>query len=66
MTLLLGLPRQNKNRMTMKKNYFKPEVLSMNVVVEAMIATSVGSSNKPITPFSNESRGEWGNVWGDK
>ena len=50
----------------MKKNYSKPEVLSMNVVVEAMIASSIGSGNKPITPLSNESRGEWGNVWGDK
>ena len=54
----------------MKKNYLKPEVVSLTVVCDSMIATS-GNINQPGTqpPFinkSNESRGEWGNVWGDK
>ena len=56
----------------MKKNYFKPEVVSVNVVVEAMIATSngrpeeggsIGGGSLPPIP-ANERRGEWGNVWG--
>lgn len=56
--------------MNMKKNYLKPEVVSMNVVVEAMIASSpengghIGGGNLPPIP-ADERRGEWGNVWGD-
>ena len=57
----------------MKKIYLKPEVVSMNVSVEAMIATSGGSQGTinpgggvvgPPTKNSDGSRGEWGNVWG--
>ena len=57
----------------MKKIYLKPEVVSMNVAVEAMIATSGGSQGTinpggsvvgPPTKNSDASRGEWGNVWG--
>ena len=57
--------------MFMKKVYLKPEVVSLTVVCDSMIATSGGNINQPgtVPPFinkSNESRGEWGNVWGNK
>ena len=55
----------------MKKVYLKPEVVSLTVVCDSMIATSGGNINQSgtVPPFinkSNESRGEWGNVWGNK
>lgn len=49
----------------MKKNYSKPEAISLNVLCESLIAmsgTDVG--NQPVIPTSNKSRGEWGDIWG--
>ena len=74
MTLLWVKPGRIKKQITMKKIYLKPEVVSMNVAVEAiMIGTSGGSQGiinpggnvvGPPTKNSDASRGEWGNVWG--
>lgn len=50
----------------MKKIYLKPEVVSMNVVVEAMIASSsevIPDEGGPGDFGANKHRGEWGNVW---
>ena len=67
MNLLVANAKAEKNKMIMKKNYFKPEVVSLTVVCDSMIAASDGNINQHGTkpPFvgSNESRGEWGNVW---
>ncbi len=52
----------------MKKEYFKPEITEMNLVGGAVMnSTSKLPVNPDITekPLSNESRGEWGNVWGN-
>ena len=52
----------------MKKEYFKPEVQTIELET-SVLATSGkpeiggGGANKPITPLSNNNRGEWGNVW---
>ena len=50
--------------MIMKKNYFKPEAVVVDVVIEnIMLDSSV--TDKPQAPGeANTSRGEWGNVWG--
>ena len=54
----------------MKKNYLKPEVISLNVLCENIIATSpggttVGGGADPDEEAGvNRGRGEWGNVWG--
>ena len=57
--------------MIMKKNYFKPETVMVDLVLCNIIATSgntnVGGGNAG-SGFPNESkgsRGEWGNVWGN-
>lgn len=55
----------------MKKNYFKPEAELVAVRIDTVMQSASGNINPPGTkpPFinkSNESRGEWGNVWGDK
>lgn len=51
----------------MKKDYLKPEMISMEIVTNEIIATSPGNTI-PVTPevkpsAADESRGEWGNVW---
>ena len=53
----------------MKKNYFKPETVMVDVVLSNMIATSgnttVGGSAGSGDPEQVKgNRGEWGNVWG--
>ena len=53
----------------MKKNYLKPEVISLNVLCENIIATSLGPGYEGgeggEDDFgANRGRGEWGNVWG--
>ena len=53
----------------MKKIYLKPEMISLNVVSESIIATSGGSdTDVPVGGWgdadANKHRGEWGNVWG--
>ena len=50
----------------MKKDYLKPEIISVDVVTENFLASSDntipgGSGN--VIPKSGESRGEWGSVW---
>lgn len=64
--------------MNMKKNYLKPELEVINVAPGCIMNnTSLGDVNdnlgdsgyvpgggRPIGGKSNESRGEWGNVWG--
>ncbi len=49
--------------MIMKKTYLKPVVLSMDVVVESMIATS--GELKPGKPGrgAKEQQGDWDNIW---
>ena len=55
-----------KKRRKMKKQYSKPEAVSVNFVVSNFLATS---GNKiPVTPevkpsAAGSSRGEWGNLW---
>ena len=54
----------------MKKNYLKPEIFSLNVFCDAIIAQSNGGTDTDIPEIeggeglSNRHRGEWGNVWG--
>ncbi len=54
----------------MKKNYFKPETVMVDVVLSNMIATSgnttvEGGTAGPGDPEEAKGhRGEWGNVWG--
>ena len=54
----------------MKKNYLKPESISLNVLCENVILSNSngndndifgGGDDKPLD--ANESRGEWKNVW---
>ena len=53
----------------MKKNYFKPETVMVDVVLCNMIATSGnttvggGSASSGDPEESKGHRGEWGNVW---
>ena len=57
----------------MKKNYLKPEIFSLNVFCDAMLAQSHGGAGGTIKPGTgaeeeggfnaNKNRGEWGNVW---
>ena len=53
--------------MIMKKNYFKPEVVVVNVVIDnimQMTSTPVGGdADSGFPKESKGSRGEWGNVW---
>ena len=55
--------------MIMKKNYFKPEVVVVDVVIDnIMQSTSVpvgGDAGSGFPEESKGSRGEWGNVWGN-
>ena len=51
----------------MKKDYLRPEIVSVDMVTECFLATS--GNTIPTTPEvkpsgSGESRGEWGDVWG--
>ena len=58
----------------MKKTYLKPEIFSLNVFCDAMLAQSDGGDGGTIKPGTgpdtegefnaNKNRGEWGNVWG--
>ena len=57
----------------MKKTYLKPEIFSLNVFCDAMLAQSNGDGgtvNPDTDPDTeggfnaNKNRGEWGNVWG--
>ena len=48
----------------MKKNYFKPEVDVVDIVINSMILNNSipeGEDDKPNE--TNKHRGEWGNVW---
>ena len=52
--------------MIMKKEYFKPEILEVNVIANNMLANSVGIKDETTGPKdTNTNRGEWGNVWGN-
>ena len=52
--------------MIMKKEYFKPEILEVNVIANNMLANSAGFNDKPTGPKdTNTNRGDWGNVWGN-
>lgn len=53
----------------MKKDYLKPEAEMLDIVTSVYIAetsNNIGEGNpeEPTIPLSNNSRGEWGNVWG--
>ena len=53
----------------MKKNYFKPEVESVNIALGNIIATSGnttvggGSAGSNNPPEIGAGRGEWGDFW---
>ena len=54
----------------MKKNYFKPEVESVNIALGNIIATSGNTTVDPDEPAGpgnpdeiGAGRGEWGNFW---
>lgn len=55
----------------MKKEYFKPEVVKVDVMASAIIATSgnttVEGGGGPLGPGKPEEsaghRGDWGNLW---
>ena len=51
----------------MKTEYMKPEVLTEDIVVEKMIATSisVGEDVENGTTETRGRRGSWGNLWGE-
>ena len=54
--------------MIMKKNYFKPETVMVDLVLCNIIATSGntnvgGDADSGFPKESKGSRGEWGNVW---
>ena len=53
----------------MKKNYFKPEVVVVDVVIdnimqETSVPVSGGNAGSGDPEETKGSRGEWGNVWG--
>ena len=54
----------------MKKNYFKPEVAFVDIAIDTIMqSASAGGTINPGgsgKPRSNENRGDWGNVWGNK
>ena len=49
----------------MKKDYLKPEAISVNMEIESNILEgSIGVSDEPEISAAGKHRGEWGNVWG--
>ena len=51
----------------MKKDYLKPEIISVAVVTENFLASSDNSlpgGDEDVIPTAGKNRGEWGNVWG--
>ena len=52
--------------MIMKKNYFKPEAVVVDIVIENSILSNSLSQGDGGEIMSNRHRGEWGNVWGEK
>lgn len=47
----------------MKKEYFKPEITTENIITEYMIADSMVVGGTPAPSATNERRGKWGDVW---
>ena len=47
----------------MKKNYLKPEVEMLDMIVTDMIAASVIEGEDNRDSEVNNHRGEWGNIW---
>ena len=51
----------------MKKEYIKPEMVVEEIILETMLlADSIGETDGPVEPWSNErreGRGTWGNLW---
>ena len=50
----------------MKKTYVSPLATEVNVEAEQMLAASIGTSEETVDPgqsWSNNRRGEWGNLW---
>ena len=50
----------------MKKEYFKPEVVKVDVVASAIIATSGNTTVEGGNSGgfdTNKNRGDWGNLW---
>ena len=62
----VSLPVQKK-RCKMKKKYFTPETVTVNLNVESYILND--STRIPVNPeevkpsAAGSSRGEWGNLW---
>lgn len=55
--------------MIMKKDYFKPEIVSVDMVAANFLATSgdntIPGGSGTVIPKSSERRGEWGDVWSE-
>ena len=50
----------------MKKTYISPLAVEVSVEAAHMLAASVGKGTETVDPgqsWSNERRGEWGNLW---
>ena len=50
----------------MKKNYISPLMVEVNVEVQQMLAASISKGEGTVetsAAWSNEQRGEWGNLW---
>ena len=63
------IKNNKKNKMIMKKNYFKPEVEMFTLLAANMLALSSGPGYESTESDGSdlgakENRGEWGNVWG--
>ena len=62
------IKNKKKNKMIMKKNYFKPELVIVDIAVDnIMQITSPGydsTEGDGSDLGAKENRGEWGNVWG--
>jgi len=50
----------------MKKNYISPLMVEVNVEAQQMLAASISKGEGTVetsAAWSNEQRGEWGNLW---
>lgn len=55
-----------KTRMIMKKEYIKPEMVVEEMLLEGMLAASLGEDDEDQelgAPGRREGRGTWGNLW---
>ena len=58
-----------KTRMIMKKEYIKPEMVVEEMLLEGMLAASLGEDDEDQelgAPGRRPGRGTWGNLWSEK